>query len=177
MDAEPNLYNLGFALKNPNAPAVGPERIKRGDYLLTRQNGQRTLVDVTTTSSIKVGLLSHGNKAITEPGFAGASACKTKTRAYVKKWVIPQNVPLFIAAFELTGRWHTATVKLVDTYLSNMFPLKDRNTGQSNGFSTALSYATKCISVCARIATADAILALTTSGYRGALVPVAIPAE
>ena len=95
----------------------------------------------------------------------------------MKKWVIPNDVPLFIAAFEMTGRWHTSTVNLVDKYLSNMFPLKDRNQDQANGFSTAIGYASKCISVCARIATADAILALMESGYRGALVPVAIPVE
>ena len=177
VDAEPNLHNLGFALKHPNAPAVpvGQAQIVRADWLLTDQHGQKTLVDTTTTTPLRVGHL-NGPLVYRNPGHAAKAACKAKTVAYVKKWVIPQNVPLVIAAFEMTGRWHTATSDLVDKYLSKRFPLKDRDNGHANGFSAAFDYVRKCISVNARIVAAESALALVGSAYNGALVPVNAPA-
>jgi hypothetical protein len=176
IEREPNLENLGFALQQAHQQApAGQDRIVRGDFLLTRANGQRTLVDVTTTAVGKVS--AKVSKASKRPGYPAKMAAKLKAAQYNKKWVIPDNVPLFIAAFEMTGRWSKKTAALVDSYLSHKFPDKDTNKSQSNGFSAALDYARKRISVNARICVASAVMALTECAHAGVLVPVDPPLD
>jgi hypothetical protein len=174
VEREPNLENLGFVLQHGHQqPPAGQDRIVRGDFLLTRANGQRTLVDVTTTAVGKVS--AKISKASRRPGYPARAAARTKTGQYKKKWIIPDNVPLFIAAFEMTGRWSKKTASLVDSYLSHKFPDKDYSKSQSNGFSAALDYARKRISVNARICVASAVMALTECAHAGVLVPVDAP--
>ena len=176
IEKEPNLGNLGIVPRNPlQPPPLAGNHIVRADWLLTRPNGRRTLVDFTTTCVVKADMSRHPNAAVI-PGYAANGAVRRKTRQYNAKWVLPQDLPLVIAAFELTGRWHKDTVDLVDSYLSNKFPDKDRNADQSHGFAMALDYARKCISVTARICVANAIMAMVVSAHKGVLVPVDRPA-
>ena len=174
VDKEPNLGNAGFVLRNGALqPPARDARIVRGDWLLTEADGKQTLVDVTTTSVTKVSL-SQNPLARAVPGFAANKAVEHKTKQYVKKWHIPQAVPLVIAAFEMSGRWHKDTVNLVETYLSRRFPDRDRKPDQAHGFAMALDYVRKCISVAARSCVANALVALVASVHNGLLVPVAL---
>ena len=175
IEHQPNLHNMGIPLKFPHAPvALNGNEIVKGDFLWVKPNGDRCIIDATTTGVNRVNVYTNA-RVSTVPGTQADIAARDKRTKYINKYHWPANIPLLIPAFETSGRWSTDATTLIEKFLTSRFPGNGNVPADTAGYATAIDHARKCISVASRICVADAILALIQCAYEGVFVPVDKP--